>query len=397
MHGGSRVIGQLIERLARRHEVGGAVHADRSRGPARGGCSPAACSGGGGEPTRPPVDRTQAHCRSRACRGSLLAGRPAWVGDWAVPAFAARAREIVREWRPDVVQAEFHLMGQYLAALWTRDPRSCMVEHEPGVVATADRAARESGARGLARRIDGRAWRRYERRILRSADAVVAFTEEDRAVLADLEPSARIVRIPPGVALPRSRSTRLERTLRAFSSWAISHTRRISRPRLTSQSGSSRRSVRVARRQRSRSSVSARPGELRRISQPGVVVVGSVSDVSGYLDRAAVVAVPTRLGGGIRVKVLETLAAGKALVATSRALAGIDLVPGEQAMVAETDDEFADAVVELLREPRSARAPRRAPAAPGRARTCAGRTRWTPTRRCTRRSCPWIARTMTTR
>ena len=54
------------------------------------------------------------------------------------------------------------------------------------------------------------------------------------------------------------------------------------------------------------------------------------------------------MGGGIRVKVLEALAAGKAVVASSRALEGLDVVDGEHALVAETDAEFADAIGRLL-------------------------------------------------
>jgi len=63
------------------------------------------------------------------------------------------------------------------------------------------------------------------------------------------------------------------------------------------------------------------------------------------------VATPLRLGGGMRVKVLESLAAGKAMVATSRALAGVGLVPGTHALVAETDAEMSDALATLLEDP----------------------------------------------
>jgi glycosyltransferase involved in cell wall biosynthesis len=50
----------------------------------------------------------------------------------------------------------------------------------------------------------------------------------------------------------------------------------------------------------------------------------------------------------MRVKVLEALAAGKALVASARAIEGLDLLSGEQVIVAESDGEFADAISTLL-------------------------------------------------
>jgi polysaccharide biosynthesis protein PslH len=65
------------------------------------------------------------------------------------------------------------------------------------------------------------------------------------------------------------------------------------------------------------------------------------------------VVAPLSSGGGMRVKALDALAAGKALVATPLALEGIDVRDGEQVLVAVDDAAFADAVVALLAdEPR---------------------------------------------
>jgi polysaccharide biosynthesis protein PslH len=77
-------------------------------------------------------------------------------------------------------------------------------------------------------------------------------------------------------------------------------------------------------------------------------VHGSVPDVIPYLDRAAVIVTPIRLGGSMRGKVLEALGAGKALVATPRAVEGLDAVPGEHFVLATTEQEIVDAVSELL-------------------------------------------------
>ena len=93
------------------------------------------------------------------------------------------------------------------------------------------------------------------------------------------------------------------------------------------------------------------PAELRALAGEGVTVTGPVPDTRPHLDRAAVVVAPLRLGGGMRVKVLEALATGKPLVATPRALAGIDLTPGDHALVGETDAELAEAIATLLADP----------------------------------------------
>jgi glycosyltransferase involved in cell wall biosynthesis len=82
----------------------------------------------------------------------------------------------------------------------------------------------------------------------------------------------------------------------------------------------------------------------------GVAVSGDVREIWPYLNAAAVVAAPIHSGGGMRVKVLEALSAGKAIVATPLALEGLDVHDGEHVIVAERAEEFASAVVELLED-----------------------------------------------
>ena len=94
------------------------------------------------------------------------------------------------------------------------------------------------------------------------------------------------------------------------------------------------------------------PAWLRDGSWPGVTVTGKVPDVTPHLDRAAVVVAPLSTGGGLRVKVLEALAFGKALVASPLAVEGIALTDGRNYLRADGDAAFADAVALLLGDER---------------------------------------------
>jgi glycosyltransferase involved in cell wall biosynthesis len=76
-----------------------------------------------------------------------------------------------------------------------------------------------------------------------------------------------------------------------------------------------------------------------------------VPGVTPHLDRAAVVVAPLRLGGGLRVKVLEALAAGKPVVATPLAAAGLDVADGAEIILAESAEAFGAAVGRLLIDP----------------------------------------------
>ncbi len=87
---------------------------------------------------------------------------------------------------------------------------------------------------------------------------------------------------------------------------------------------------------------------LRRLSRPGVVVAGEVPDVRPHLERAAVVAVPIRMGGGTRLKVVEGLALGKAIVSTTVGCEGIAVADGTDLLIADDARGFADRIIDLF-------------------------------------------------
>jgi polysaccharide biosynthesis protein PslH len=75
-----------------------------------------------------------------------------------------------------------------------------------------------------------------------------------------------------------------------------------------------------------------------------------VARLEPYYDRATVVACPLRVGGGIKVKMLEALTRGKAIVSTSIGVQGLDEAP---VVVRDDPEEFARAAVRLLRDARA--------------------------------------------
>ena len=81
-----------------------------------------------------------------------------------------------------------------------------------------------------------------------------------------------------------------------------------------------------------------------------VSVTGYVPDLEPYLKRAAVLVIPVRAGGGMRVRILEGFAYGEAIVTTTVGLEGIEAEPGKEVLVADSPQEFAEAVISLLEE-----------------------------------------------
>lgn len=81
-----------------------------------------------------------------------------------------------------------------------------------------------------------------------------------------------------------------------------------------------------------------------------VRVTGRVDDVRPYLADARVGCFPLLAGSGTKYKVLEALAAGLPLVCSPLAAEGLDLTPGEDLLVADSDEATAAALVRVLRE-----------------------------------------------
>jgi glycosyltransferase involved in cell wall biosynthesis len=95
------------------------------------------------------------------------------------------------------------------------------------------------------------------------------------------------------------------------------------------------------------------PEELRKRleSTAGVVFHGEVADLHPFLQKASVVVVPLRIGGGSRLKILEALGAGKAVVSTTVGAEGLELTPDVHLWIADEPEDFARKTVELLRSP----------------------------------------------
>lgn len=92
------------------------------------------------------------------------------------------------------------------------------------------------------------------------------------------------------------------------------------------------------------------PPLLRGLSgYDGITVHADVPDVRPYIEKAAVYAVPLRIGSGVKVKIIEALAMGKAIIGTSVAAEGMGLSEGTEIKVCALDLQFAEEIVSVLK------------------------------------------------
>ncbi|MBU6433294.1 MAG: glycosyltransferase [Nitrospirae bacterium] len=287
----------------------------------------------------------------RARIRSLLRGWPLWVAGCSVAAFRSRVRVLAGTWRPDIVNVEFHVMGQYLSSLDDCPAPRLLIQHEPGAAAARDLWQSSRGIGRAIRYFDMLAWERFERTIISQVQSIVVFTERDREALAHVPMSPPVICIPSGTVLPKQPlNPHGDEPLNLLFVGNFKHPPNVDAavrlvnaifPRVQAHIPGLRLHI-----------VGDQPtARVRELANETIVVTGRVPDVTPYLDRAAVVVVPLRMGGGLRVKVKEALAAGKAVVASRLAVEGLDVVDGNQILLAESDEQFVDTVVHLLNYP----------------------------------------------
>jgi glycosyltransferase involved in cell wall biosynthesis len=103
-----------------------------------------------------------------------------------------------------------------------------------------------------------------------------------------------------------------------------------------------------------RLTITGDPGSLAPPPSPYVVLTGRVPDVRVLLASAAVSLAPIRTGAGTRIKILEAMALRTPVVATSKAMEGIEARHQEHLLIADTPAEFAAAVSQILTDPAAA-------------------------------------------
>jgi glycosyltransferase involved in cell wall biosynthesis len=83
----------------------------------------------------------------------------------------------------------------------------------------------------------------------------------------------------------------------------------------------------------------------------GIRITGTVPDVRPWLWGSKVAIVPLRIGGGTRLKIYEAMAAKTAVVSTTIGAEGLDIEPGENILIADQPEAFAEACVRLISDP----------------------------------------------
>jgi len=256
---------------------------------------------------------------------------------------AALARELASD-RHDVL----HLDELLLARLPPISARTPIVQHHHKL----DSVLFESitGGRGPQRHFDLWKLRRLEAEAARRTPYHVLCSAEDRAILESRYAGLSCAVVPSGFDplhfRPSEAPPARDPELLVFVG-SMSY-----EPNVDAVARFARSVLPAVLRERPRTKLAivgrAPAPEVRALASEHIEVVGEVADVRPWLERAALVVVPLRVGGGTRLKIVEALAMGAPVLSTSIGAEGLELRPEHEIALADEPPAFARAVLELL-------------------------------------------------
>ncbi len=93
------------------------------------------------------------------------------------------------------------------------------------------------------------------------------------------------------------------------------------------------------------------PDWLKNLRQENAIVVGEVENAYTFIGKYTILIAPLLSGSGIRIKIIESMALGKAVVSTGIGAEGIQYKNGENICIADTPEAFANGIIKLYSNP----------------------------------------------
>ena len=253
--------------------------------------------------------------------------------------------------RPDVVQIESPFLLPYASTIRRHSDARIVLRSQNVEFRIWEGLARNAdGTRRLALQRVAASLRRYELRAMAALDGVVPISEADADDFRQLGCDRPMLVMPCGVDIddeidvaPKPLTVGFIGSLdfrpnQEAAAWIVDELW----PRVREQLPEARLMI----------AGSAPPAWLRdRARDAGVELLGNVDDAAAFVRSLAVVVAPLFAGGGMRIKVLEAMALGKAVVATTIGAGGVAVEHDRDIVIAEDAASFAAAVVALLRDP----------------------------------------------
>lgn len=277
------------------------------------------------------------------------------------PLYAAKLEYILARMTFDLIQIESLEMAVYLPVIRRVQPRTPVIYDSFNAEFELQRSI-YAAEKGDLRRLPGAIysyvqWQRltrFEREVCQSVAHVIAVSDADARAFQHLAPGCAVSVVPNGIDVQQYAQHDPSLDLGPY---ALVFTGSMSyRPNVDAALwfadqvfGRVRALIPDARFFVVGSPPHPRLNVLR--EREGIQVTGWVPSVNPFLHAAAVYVAPLRMGSGTRLKLLQAMSAGRAVVSTSIGAQGLQVSDGVELRLADTPDDFARAVIELLEYP----------------------------------------------
>jgi glycosyltransferase involved in cell wall biosynthesis len=262
--------------------------------------------------------------------------------------YRERLNLTLQEFRPEVVQVESVFLSEYLPDIRKTNALTTLRMHNVewevwGRVAMETKSLLKRIYLGdLAKRI-----RHYEQKAWARYDLLLAITEVDASIAKTY--NKQVLTVPFGIDTEHLKQTGLTEDWKCYHlgamdwlpnaeaiNWFLSEiwpAIHVNNPAVTFYYAG--RNM---------------PDSFKALKIPGVICAGVVPDADEFIADKNILIVPLRSGGGIRVKILEAMAAGKLVISTSIGMQGIDAIAGKHYLQANTVAEFSTAVDRVVND-----------------------------------------------
>ena len=260
--------------------------------------------------------------------------------------------EMVQKDRYDFVIAEYSVMGQFIHHNPALPPVRRIISVHESYYLARKKAFRHHklGLKKLREAVNLKGLKKYEFNMYRQADKVLTLTPEGKEELLVICPELDISVVPHGVDVDYFAFSDLREAQESIvfvgnylhypNVHAVLYFHREIWPRLKNLLPKIKFYV-VGQ---------APPAEIQKLAQDeSIVVTGRVNDVRPYLKKGRVFICPVDLGGGFRGKILEAMAMGRPVVSTSLGAEGIPVQDGENIVIGDEPERFAQGVVKLVK------------------------------------------------
>jgi glycosyltransferase involved in cell wall biosynthesis len=307
---------------------------------------------------------------ARAVLGSLITGQPAIIAREKIGAMHRKVEDLLSTAQFDVIHCDQIPTAQYGLLGSGRQARRILDQHNATFQIVDRLAQREPNGlkRALLQR-EARAFARYEMDICQRFDYVTFVSSEDRRLLLELMQHQRkngqgesgpgldeplngrtsvipicvdTIAVPPVQPVPSPfRVTHIGTMYWPPNVEGLEWFWKGAWPEVQSELPDARLTL-IGKKP---------PDHVRAWGQSERVdVLGYVEDPKPYLAETAVFVVPLHAAGGMRVKIVDAWCWGMPLVSTSVGAEGIAFKAGDNILIADTEDRFAQAVVQVFRD-----------------------------------------------